>query len=321
MEQQDLIRYINGDDSQAREILSWAESDPANGKVLEQLALASYAGRYQTDDGTFRPDKAWPKVNRKIFWRKMKPVCVSAAVLLLFVAGAWGVYSYQHRSGTENITLSSNADKKVQIELPDGTMACLNANTSITFPVSLRNADERRIHLSGEAYFIARHDAGRPLIVETDGGVTVTDLGTRFNVQAYPGDSVVLVSLLEGIVKAEVARGGNATNTTVLQPGERFFYNNRSNNILVSDCGKDGIAWMDNRLVFADTPLAEVARQLSHSQNVTVSVASPLIGRIRFSGTFDNRDIDTILSYIEQSCGVLPIRTGKKIVLSNKNNL
>ena len=99
---------------------------------------------------------------------------------------------------------------------------------------------------------------------------------------------------------------------------DHFSYNTHSGDIsLVNRSSVSGIEWMDNKLVFSDTPLGEVARQLSHAMDVRVSL-DPALSRLRFSGTFENRDMDTILSYIEQTCGVRSHKNAGEIILTKK---
>lgn len=319
MELEDLIAYIKGDDTLKVEIEAWAEKDRANADELKKLSLAEYAMRLKGREGDYDAARALGRLRRKLAVRKMRFVFRAAAAMAIFATGGLIMYlAGPVKTGSDMVTLSSNKDKKVEITLPDGTLAYLNSNSSITFPLSFKEADQRRVKLVGEAYFEASHDEDRPLIIETEAGVEVTDLGTRFNVQAFKSDTVVQVMLLEGKVRADVLRSGIISDSNILVPGDHFSYNTKSGDIsLVNRSSVSGIEWMDNKLVFSDTPLGEVARQLSHAMDVRFRM-DPSLSRLRFSGTFENRDMDTILSYIEQTCGARSHKNAGEIILTKK---
>jgi len=77
-----------------------------------------------------------------------------------------------------------------QLRLPDGTEIWLNAATTLKYPANFTALKERRVQLSGEAYFQVAKDGSHPFIVETDRS-SVEVLGTHFDVNAYKDDAVV----------------------------------------------------------------------------------------------------------------------------------
>ncbi len=77
--------------------------------------------------------------------------------------------------------------------------------------------------LQGQAYFVVTHDAAHPFVVRTD-RLIVRDLGTRFVVRAYPGDSAQNVVVAEGLVSlggSPASSGGHARrDSLVLEAGD-----------------------------------------------------------------------------------------------------
>lgn len=69
------------------------------------------------------------------------------------------------------------------VVLGDKSEIWLNADSKLKFPVNFKGG-ERRVILSGEAYFKVAHDAEHPFVVETDLG-DVKVYGTEFNVKRY----------------------------------------------------------------------------------------------------------------------------------------
>src|SRR5690606_30548513 len=102
-----------------------------------------------------------------------------------------------------------------RLVLSDGTRVWLNAATSLRFPVAFANI-ERRVELSGEAYFEVEKDAARPFRVQLSDHTEVEVLGTHFNIMSYDEEGVNKTTLVEGKVKVSA---GNETK--VLQPGDQ----------------------------------------------------------------------------------------------------
>ena len=98
-----------------------------------------------------------------------------------------------------------------QLTLPDGTKVWLNSASSLKFPSTFSTAAQRRVELTGEAYFevakVTIKDKGArnkqrrvPFIVASE-GQEIEVLGTHFNVSAYRNDGAVKTTLLEGSVR------------------------------------------------------------------------------------------------------------------------
>ncbi len=80
-------------------------------------------------------------------------------------------------------TLSTPRGGEYQLTLPDGSQVWLNAESSITYPVNFAGS-ERKVKITGEAYFEVVHNHSRPFRVQA-GDQLIEDVGTAFNVNAY----------------------------------------------------------------------------------------------------------------------------------------
>lgn len=114
-------------------------------------------------------------------------------------------------AANELVELKTPVGKDLHATLSDGTTVWLNSGSSLKLYKAFSKS-ERRVSLSGEAYFEVRHDSSRPFIVEAN-GMTVVDLGTAFNVEAYSYGRASVT-----LVKGKVAV--NANNRSIeLKPG------------------------------------------------------------------------------------------------------
>jgi transmembrane sensor len=168
--------------------------------------------------------------------------------------------------------------RPVDITLADGTRVWLDAESLLRYPVAFEGHD-RRVELSGQAYFEVANDAQHPFIVSV-GGETVRVLGTRFNIEAYAEDNWVRTTLLSGrvSVRADSARAGDATAVSVLEPGEQALGEGGAAPVRVRS-GVDTavvMAWKNGRFEFNGADLPEIMTQLERWYDIDVRYAGPM---------------------------------------------
>lgn len=145
------------------------------------------------------------------------------------------VYDVQ-RSGDrmQYNTLATPRGGQFRIQLPDGTMVWLNAASSLKYPTAF-TGKERRVWVTGEAYFEVVKNTQMPFRVEMNGQTEIEVLGTHFNVSAYENEVMIRTTLLEGSVRVWMTGGerlpagkqirtGNASTSgsfVTMQPGQQ----------------------------------------------------------------------------------------------------
>lgn len=165
-------------------------------------------------------------------------------------------------------TLTTPRGKYYKIVLPDGTRVSLNAASSLRYPTAFSDG-QRKVELTGEAYFDVATDAARPFMVVT-GKQTISVLGTAFNVKAYTDEPYTKTTLVEGRIKVD-PRNGIAAK--VLSPGEQATLENNQLKVSKTDTRED-ISWMSDMFYFSDTDLHTVAHQLQRWYDIEVDYAS-----------------------------------------------
>jgi transmembrane sensor len=132
-----------------------------------------------------------------------------------------GQISYAKQAGADHLknqqlfnTAATPRGGQYQLVLSDGTRVWLNAASSVKYPVEF-SGQERKIELTGEAYFEVAHDQKRPFRVVSNGQV-VEVLGTHFNINAYDNEQAVKTTLLQGSVR--IIAGANSQ---MIKPGEQ----------------------------------------------------------------------------------------------------
>lgn len=165
-------------------------------------------------------------------------------------------------------TLTTPRGKYYKIVLPDGTRVSLNAASSLRYPTAFSDG-QRKVELTGEAYFDVATDATHPFIVVT-GKQTVSVLGTAFNVKAYTDEPYTKTTLVEGRIKVDPRNG---TAAKMLNPGEQATLENNQLKISKTDTRED-ISWMSDMFYFSDTDLHTVAHQLQRWYDIEVDYSS-----------------------------------------------
>ena len=205
-----------------------------------------------------------------------------------------------------------------RLVLSDGTRIYLNAESSLRFPDVF--GDERKVYLTGEAYFEVSKDPKHPFIVQTE-TIDVQVLGTHFNVDAYRNNPEVKTTLLTGSVA--VSNKSNSVRM-ILKPNEIAIYNKVGNKLTrqVTKNAKDEISWRDGEFIFDNLPLGEIARELSNSFDTPIHIADTSLQSYRISARFRNgEDLETILSVLHHAGYFNYSQNNKQIVITTKPDL
>ena len=220
--------------------------------------------------------------------------------------------------GSEDIvegSLVTKKDKEFWMVLDDGTYVHLNYNTKLVYPNHFVG-NERKVKLTGEAYFVVAPDAKkRPFIVETANG-DVHDYGTEFNVCTTKQEGITSVVLVKGKVGVRSKYG----KEYLLKPGEKAdLQPGRTPNINKVDVNLY-TSWNTGNFFFDGCTLDELMEVISHWHNMKVEFASEDIHGIRFTGSIDKYEpLNPTLHAIENITGLkLSIKNGNVILISHE---
>lgn len=178
-------------------------------------------------------------------------------------------------------TIITPNGRQYSIVLSDGTKVWLNASSRLTFP-AVFSGEERRVELTGEAYFEVAKNKQMPFKVKIRANEWIEVLGTHFNVNAYTDETVTKTTLLEGSVK--VISGNKAE---LLAPCQQAQVSGGGNIRLVKNADIQGvIAWKNGLFKFDNADVKTIMQQISRWYNIEV-VYEGQISKDRFSGEID----------------------------------
>ena len=203
-------------------------------------------------------------------------------------------------------TLSTPTGGQFQLVLPDGSKVWLNSSSSIRFPTAF-NGEDRKVELTGEAYFEVAKNAAKPFKV-TVKEMEVQVLGTHFNIMAYDDERSINTTLLEGSVK--VAKG---LSEKTLMPGQQSRVGTGGIKVTETDV-EEAIAWKNGFFQFNSYDIETIMRQVARWYDVQVVYNNKIPGG-NFSGIVSRKNNISRVLEILQGGGVQFKIEGKKVTV------
>lgn len=190
-------------------------------------------------------------------------------------------------------TINTPVSGQYQVVLSDNTKVWLNSGSSIKFPTAF-TANERLVEIEGEAYFEVSKDKKRPFRVKSDRQL-IEVLGTHFNVNAYPDESSIQTTVLEGSVKISA---GNENK--IVKPGQQNRLSRVKQTMEVVEVDlEEAIAWKNGLFVFDNEEIHSIMRKISRWYGVEVVYQDSNIEE-RFGGTVSRfENVSQVLKILE----------------------
>jgi len=202
---------------------------------------------------------------------------IAASIMLLLGFFLWNQSTNSYETGI---------GEQLAVTLPDGSVATLNAGSSISFDEKTWK-ESREVQLSGEAFFEV--EEGERFSVKTSVG-EVTVLGTSFNVQERNKRLQVACYTGKVSVKNEYAV------SQILTPGKRISV--EKDKIKLDEfTPANSVAWKEGIFRFDDIELKFVLEELQRQYNVKIDLATDINNR-RYSGSFTKGDLEEALKMI-----------------------
>lgn len=198
------------------------------------------------------------------------------------------------------------------LTLADGTTVILNSETRLRFP-NFFAGKERKIYLSGEAYFNVIRDEEHPFLVEFEGG-KVRVLGTQFNVKAYRGQNT-FATLVSG--KVEVASG---RDSVVLQPGELCEITADDHSLAVSEADMISVlAWKNGEFVLKNASWDQVMNELARWYDAEIVYDSSELQGMKFHIYMDRaKTLEEALQIISKMGEITYRVEGRKVIIKKR---
>lgn len=292
-----LFSYCEGKLSgdERKHVEEWISASKENEELAKTVHELYWAADTLSVMDKVDAGKALKKANEKLVRRKFKTVFLWAerAAAIMFIP-LLSAYLLQIKNSdvaeARMMEIRTNPGMTTAFVLPDGTNVSLNSGSVLRYP-EFFSEDKREVELIGEAFFDVTKDPNKRFVVKTTGDERVEVLGTSFNMEAFPGDSILSTTLLEGKVRFVSDAGSVQMN-----PGEKLVYNNKTSKAkLTKTNGEAETAWKYGKIIFDNTPFNEVLRMLSKRFNVDFVVKNEKYIKDSFTGTFSTLRLEQVL--------------------------
>ena len=194
--------------------------------------------------------------------------------------------------------------------LTDGSIITLNRKSGLTLSEKF-NKKERRMKLTGEAYFEVAHDATRPFVVEVQDS-EVMAVGTTFNIDNVANTLLISILVTDGKVKIS-----SKTETQYALKGETALYDLQTGQITIEKkTDNNKLAYKTRQLHFDETPLSIAVSQLSKVYGVTIILNNKQLEQCPLVVTFDNKSLEDVLMVLETTFSIKVEKMGNEIILN-----
>lgn len=237
------------------------------------------------------------RINRLPIWRY---TAAAVFIICLSVTGTlWFTEKHIENDAVAMVEHYVKNGKREVVTLPDGSIIHLNSGSHIFYPENLEGKT-RTVYLLGEADFKVTKNPQKPFIVKS-ADMSITALGTEFNVKAYPEEDLLTATLLEGKVRVNC----NDTTNYILTPGQQVVYTKSTlKSVLLETDVEDVTAWQRGEIVLNKATINEVIQTLERHYNITFQTSKKKINQDRYSFVFkENANIKEVLEVMQTVIG------------------
>jgi ferric-dicitrate binding protein FerR (iron transport regulator) len=295
----------------------WVEQSDENRNYFETLKTIFEKAAATEIQVQFDTDAAWNKVRRKIIPTKVVPLYGTnkyyqplriAATLLILLGIGYTTYILI-APATQTLALVSDS-VTVTNTLPDGSTAFLNKKSELKYEFNPR-AKTRKVVLRGEAYFTVRHEEENPFVIEAD-EVLVRDIGTEFNLKAYPDKDTIEIVVTHGEVQF-YTRNDAGLN---LQAGETAIYSKSNKQFYrIEKPDTNVLAYKTKTFSFNNTDLRSVVNLLNEVYDSHIKLANDKLYKCRLTANFKEDNAAIIAEVIAETMGLTLTKKDDAIIL------
>jgi transmembrane sensor len=314
-----LVKFLLKETSPAenKRVALWVDASDANKKYLDDFMVIWQESKKLENKIEVDENLAWQKFQQrlakkertKVLYFNKKVLMQLAAILILYAAGVLFYYQYikANKPHFKMLVIKSVQQTKTDT-LPDASVVVLNKNSSLSYPSAFHSA-QRKVTLTGEAFFTISPDKKKPFII-TVNDVTVQVVGTSFNVKNRNG-------ITEIIVETGVVQVLYKNKMIELRPKEKISIT-AGNTMLHREVVTDRLYnYYRSKILQCDaTPLWKVTEALSQAYGTYISIDDKTLVNLPLTATFNNEPLDTVLHVIAQTFNLKVIKNGSHIVLN-----
>jgi ferric-dicitrate binding protein FerR (iron transport regulator) len=224
---------------------------------------------------------------------------IAAILIIPLILSFLAIFYFQSKTVTTETAFAEiqcPLGVRTKFTLPDGTTGFLNSGSTLEYPVQFSN--DRKVKLTGEAFFDVHHDAEHPFIVNT-ANLSTKVLGTQFNVIAYGTENSEEIILEQGSVEIYSKQG---EKLATLQPDQRLALNTATRQYKTNRVeAEQYVSWTEGKLVFRNESMQLVADRLGRWYNVEFEIEDEELLNYAFRATFIDEQLEEVLKLLART--------------------
>ncbi len=297
MKDQLIIAYIVNEleATEKARVEDWIASNDRNVDHYLELREAWINAMNTGANHNFDAQKGWNEFKYKIRAKRrnvflkqsLTRIAGAAAAMLVLFFGLYGLIKPIASINEYHATNISD------VTLPDGSKVTLNKGSTIKYPEKFLG-DTREITIFGEGFFEVETDLDHPFIVKA-GNFNIEVLGTSFNVKKK-GEASFEVYVKSGSVL--VYQRNQRSKGKKILPGDLLSLK-ADGSMKVSAAGRNYLCWLTKDLIFVNTPLGDVIKDMEKCYNVPIVFDSKSLKREKLTTRFTDKSLNEALEVIE----------------------
>jgi transmembrane sensor len=195
------------------------------------------------------------------------------------------------------------------VKLSDGSKITLNAASALRYPENFSATKRSPIELiTGEVYAEIAHNKKAPLQFLAP-KQRIEDIGTTFDISAYPDDPDSRTTLIEGSLKV---------NKTRIKPGQQAVLT--TGNLYVSTANIDQVtAWKNGDFSFNGEHIDAIMRQLARWYNIEVKYEGKKTDEVFYGRITRKKNISEVLHMLEKTQKIHFKVEGRRVTVLSKD--
>lgn len=224
--------------------------------------------------------------------------------------------AYGESAPTPTLNLKVPRGGEFKITLEDGTEVWLNAESQLHYPETF-DGKERKVALTGEAYFKVAKDSNRPFYVESSGQL-IRVYGTEFNINSYQESDNIYTTLVNGSISLRPVNGNGGE--LVLSPGNQAVFDKQDASSTIRNVDTSVVtSWRNGKFVFENQTLEQIMITLSRWYDFDYDFLDLSLRTTIFMGSIPRYgEFSKVLSILEKSGGIKFTQKGKTIFINHK---
>ncbi|TCC96571.1 FecR family protein [Pedobacter hiemivivus] len=300
-EESDLIRlYLALDTDQA--FVQQCLQETWNGFQEEPqlpLGLADNETAWQKFQG--RQSARFTGQFKRNFWKY--PLAAAMVILCTSVAFLFyiGNKPLKRQESATNIIryekFRAEIAKLTILTLPDSSKVTMFPNASIELPDNFNKTD-RRIKLTGKAYFQVKHDVKRPFYVHS-GKLSTQVLGTSFQISTIKSGDRHTITLHTG----KIAVNYGSAHLDFLVPDQQMTVFETGKFTIMKINAAQLTSWTQEQLRYDQIPLSDICSELEDWYGLRITIRKEAVRDKKLTASFKRKPLNTVLDILSMTGG------------------